>query len=67
LLSLLSTLGYYVAYAFVIYRTVSGGMSAGTMTFLAGAIAGTSSGMQNIFAAFSSIADQALFLTDLHN
>jgi ATP-binding cassette subfamily B protein len=67
LLSMLSTLGYYAAYAYVIYRTVTGRQSVGTMTFLAGAIAGTSSGMQNIFSAFSSIADQSLFLTDLHD
>ena len=66
LLSVVSTLGYYAAYAYVIYRTVAGHQSVGTLTFLAGAIAGTSSGMQNIFSAFSSIADQSLFLTDLH-
>ncbi len=65
LLSLLSTAGYYGSYAFVIYRTVTGQLSVGTLTFLAGAIAGTSSNIQMIFSTFSSIADQALFLTDL--
>jgi len=64
-LSLLSTGGYYAAYAYVIYRTVMGDLSWGTMQFLAGAIAGASSNIQTIFATFSSIADQALFLTDL--
>ncbi len=63
---MLSTLGYYAAYAYLIFRTVAGNQSVGTLTFLAGAIAGTSSGMQSIFSAFSSIADQSLFLTDLH-
>jgi ATP-binding cassette subfamily B protein len=67
LLSVLSTSGYYAAYAYVIYLTVEGKQSVGTMTFLAGAIAGTSGNIQNIFAAFSSIADQALFLTDLQD
>ncbi len=65
LLTLLSTSGYYAAYAYVIYRTVAGDLTVGTMTFLAGAIAAASTNIQNIFATFSSIADQSLFLTDL--
>ncbi|MBC8164528.1 MAG: ABC transporter ATP-binding protein [Bryobacteraceae bacterium] len=65
LLSLLSTGGYYGAYTWVVYRTVSGDLSWGTLQFLAGAIAGASSNIQSIFATFSSIADQSLFLTDL--
>jgi ATP-binding cassette, subfamily B, bacterial len=64
-LTLLSTLGYYVAYAFVIYQTITGKISVGTLTFLAGAIAGASANLQLIFSTFSSIADQALFLADL--
>lgn len=64
-LSLLSTGGYYGAYAYVIYRTVTGALTWGTLQFLAGAIAGTSSNIQGVFSTFSSIADQALFLTDL--
>jgi ATP-binding cassette subfamily B protein len=64
-LSLLSTGGYYGAYAYVIYRTVTGDLTWGTLQFLAGAIAGASSNIQNVFSTFSSIADQSLFLTDL--
>ena len=63
--ALLSTAAYYGAFAFVVYRTVSGAMSVGTMVFLAGALNGASSNIQQIFSIFSSIADQALFLTDL--
>lgn len=65
LLSLLSTSGYYGAYAYVIYRTVIGDLTWGTLTFLAGALAGASNNIQTIFSTFSSIADQSLFLTDL--
>ncbi len=65
LLSLLSTAGYYGAYAYVIYRTVTGDLSWGTLQFLAGSLAGASTNIQSIFATFSSIADQSLFLTDL--
>jgi ATP-binding cassette subfamily B protein len=40
-------------------------LSIGTLTFLAGAILQASSNIQQIFSTLSSIADQALFLTDL--
>jgi ATP-binding cassette subfamily B protein len=65
LLTLIGTLGYYGAYAFAIYQTVIGVLTLGTLTFLAGAIAGASLNIQSVFLTFSSIADQALFLTDL--
>lgn len=65
LLSMLSTAGYYGAYAYVIYRTVAGDLTWGSLQFLAGAIAGTATNIQNVFSTFSSIADQSLFLTDL--
>jgi ATP-binding cassette, subfamily B, bacterial len=65
LLSLLTSTGYYGAYAYVIYRTVVGDLTWGTLQFLTGAIAGASTNIQTIFATFSSIADQSLFLTDL--
>ncbi len=64
-LSILSSAGYYGAYAYVIYRTVAGDLSWGTLQFLAGAIAGASANIQNVFSTLSSIADQSLFLTDL--
>jgi ATP-binding cassette subfamily B protein len=65
LLTLLGTLGYYGSYAFVIYQTVFGAVTIGMLTFLTGAIAGASSNIQALFSTFSTIADQALFITDL--
>ena len=65
LLSVVTTAGYYSAYAYVIYRTLLGAISIGTLTFLTGAIAGASANIQMMFSTFSGIADQALFLTDL--
>ncbi|HZR64380.1 MAG TPA: ABC transporter ATP-binding protein [Terriglobales bacterium] len=65
LLSLISTGGYYGAYAFVIWRTVVGGMSIGTFYFLTAAIMQASSNIQQVFSTLSGIGDQALFLTDL--
>ncbi len=64
-LSLVGTAGYYSAYVYVIWRTVAGFLSIGTLTFLTGAIVQASSNIQQIFSTLSSIADQALFLTDL--
>ena len=65
LLTVLGTLGYYTAYAWVVWRTVKGELSIGTLYFLAGAILQASNNIQQIFSTASSIADQALFLTDL--
>jgi len=65
LLTLLGTFGYYGGYAYVIYETVVGALTIGQLTFLAGAIAGASAGIQAVFTTFSGIADQALFMTDL--
>lgn len=65
LLSLIGTIGYYSAYVWVIWRTLAGVLSIGTLYFLAGAILQASTNIQLVFSTLSSIADQALFLTDL--
>jgi ATP-binding cassette subfamily B protein len=65
LLTVLGTVGYYGGYAYVIFETVMGRLTIGQLTFLAGAIAGASAGIQAVFTTFSGIADQALFMTDL--
>jgi len=65
LFTLLSAAGYYGSYAFVIYKTVTGVLNLGTFTFMTGAIALASSNIQAMFSTFSTIADQALFITDL--
>src|ERR1700759_4335454 len=65
LLSIVGSLGYYGAYVYVIWRTVTGALSIGTLYFLAGAILQASQNIQQIFSTLSGVADQALFLTDL--
>lgn len=65
LLSILSTAGYYGAYVWVVYKTVIGAFSYGTLVFLSQALMNASSNISLIFSTLSSIADQALFLTDL--
>jgi ATP-binding cassette, subfamily B, bacterial len=64
-LTLLGTIGYYASYAWAIYETINGRFTVGGLTVLTGAIAGANSSIQSVFTSFSSIANQALFLTDL--
>jgi ATP-binding cassette subfamily B protein len=64
-LSVIAYTGYYSAYAFVIWRTVTGVYSIGLWYLLSGAILQASNNIQQIFSTLSGIADQALFLTDL--
>jgi ATP-binding cassette subfamily B protein len=65
LLSIVGSLGYYSAYVYVIWRTVTGALTIGSLYFLAGAILQASTNIQQIFSTLSGVADQALFLTDL--
>jgi ATP-binding cassette, subfamily B, bacterial len=64
-LSMIGTGGYYTAFVFAVWKTVTGVFSFGTLTFLANAIRDASSNLQQTFSTLSTIADQALFLTDL--
>jgi ATP-binding cassette subfamily B protein len=65
-LTLIGSLGYYASYAYLVSRALQGRMTVGDLTFMAGALAGTSSQVQSVFSTFAGIADDALFLTDLH-
>jgi ATP-binding cassette subfamily B protein len=65
LLSFLSTGGYYGAYLWVIYKTVMRQLNIGQLVFLTQTIMSASNNISQIFSTLSSIADQALFLTDL--
>lgn len=66
LLSLVSTLGYYGAYVYAIWRAVNGEYpSLAAFVLVTNAIQQASSNFQQAFSTASGIADQALFLTDL--
>jgi ATP-binding cassette subfamily B protein len=64
-LSLVGIAGYSAALCLIIYRTLSGQITVGDLTFLAGAFYRASGSMYAVFSGLSGIADQALFLTDL--
>ncbi|MBN8471727.1 ABC transporter ATP-binding protein [Corallococcus exiguus] len=65
LLSVVSSLGYYGAYAFVVYQAARGSLSVGELTFLAGAIAGANRTLQEFSVTGAGIADQALYIRDM--
>jgi ATP-binding cassette, subfamily B, bacterial len=65
LLNLLPTAAYYSAYVYILSRTLSGALTVGDLTFLAGAFARSRTLMAGIFQRFSDVADQAQFLDDL--
>ncbi len=64
-LSALGTFSYYGAYVFILIQTVSGILSVGTLTFLAGSFQRMHGTLQGIMSRFSRIAEGALYLQDL--
>jgi ATP-binding cassette subfamily B protein len=64
-LNLVSTGGYYGAYAVVLVRTLAGAISLGTFTFLTGAFSRSRSFIEKILSSFNDITEQAMFLKDL--
>ena len=65
LLTALGTVGYYVAYAFIVWRTLSGRFSIGDLTFLAGSFLRLRTLLEGLLIGFSQMAGQALYLDDL--
>ncbi len=64
-LNLISTGGYYGAYAVVLMRTLAGGISVGMFTFLTGSFNRSRMYIERILSSFNDISEQALFLKDL--
>jgi len=65
LLAALGTLGYYAAYAYIAWRTISGDFSIGDLTFLAGSFMRLRQLLEGLLTGFSQVAGQALYLDDL--
>ncbi|WP_374382726.1 ABC transporter ATP-binding protein [Thermomonas sp.] len=66
-LAALGTLGYYVAYAYIAWRTVRGDFSIGDLTFLAGSFRRLRQLLESLLTGFSQVAGQALYLDDLYS
>src|SRR3954470_502376 len=71
LLSIVGTLGYYAAYAVIIYLTVIGHRSAaglftiGVLTFLAGSFRQSRDLIQRVLPSLAQVFEQSLYLEDL--
>ena len=59
------TLGYYAAYAVIIYFTVLGRYTIGALTFLAGSFRQSRDLIQGVLLSLSQIYEQSLYLSDL--
>lgn len=62
--SVLGSIGYYAAYSFIIYQTVTGKTSVGTLTFLAGSFRQLSTLMENMLNRFTTVSQGAIYLND---
>lgn len=65
LLAALGTMGYYVAYGYIAWRTVRGDFSIGDLTFLAGSFRRLRQLLEGLLTGFTQVAGQALYLDDL--
>jgi ATP-binding cassette subfamily B protein len=64
-LTAISTIAYYFAYAYIVWRTLLGEFSIGNLTFLAGSFLRLRGLLEQLLTGFSSVAGQALYLDDL--
>jgi len=64
-LTALGTVAYYVAYAYIVWRTLHGQFTIGDLTFLAGSFRRLRNLLENLLMGFSQVAGQALYLDDL--
>ena len=65
LFAAIGTVGYYLAYAYIVWRTLQGVFSIGDLTFLAGSFARLRGLLEQLLTTFSTTAAQALYLNDL--
>ncbi len=67
LLGAISTIAYYGALAYVVWRTVNGEFTIGDLVFLSGSFSQLNGYFQQILIGFTQIAGQALYLDDLYS
>ena len=65
LFTAIGTVGYYLAYAYIAWRTLAGEFSIGDLTFLAGSFRRLRTLFEGLLTSFSTTAGQALYLNDL--
>ena len=65
LFTAIGTVGYYLAYGYIAWRTLAGDFSVGDLTFLAGSFRRLRTLLEGLLSSFSTTASQALYLNDL--
>jgi ATP-binding cassette subfamily B protein len=65
LFSAISTLTYYGAYGFIVWRTITGDFTIGDLAFLSGSFLRLNGLFQKILLGFTQIAGQSMYLDDL--
>ena len=65
LFTAIGTVGYYLAYGYIAWRTLAGDFSVGDLTFLAGSFRRLRTLLEGLLSSFSNTASQALYLNDL--
>jgi ATP-binding cassette, subfamily B, bacterial len=63
-LSVIASIGYYVAVVIMILRAIAGTISIGTLTFLTGAFQRCRGAMQSLLSGIGQIYEQTLYLND---
>lgn len=64
LFALIGSAGYYAAYIIIILQTISGAITLGTLTFLAGSFRQLRSVLETILSRFTSVSQGAIYLKD---
>lgn len=57
--------GYYLAYVYIVWHTLTGAFTIGDLTFLAASFARLRGLLEGLLSSFSTVAGQALYLNDL--
>ena len=64
-LAAVGTVGYYAAYGYLAWRTATGGLTVGDLTFLAASFLRLRGLLAGLLSGVSTLASQALYLQDL--
>ncbi len=65
LISLIATLSYYGAYAYILARAISGSLTVGDLAMIAGAFSRARDLTENIVSGMVDVSEQALYIRDL--
>jgi len=61
---MLGSVGYYIAYVIIIFQTLEGKLTVGSLTFLAGSFRQLKSLMESVLTRFTAVSQGAIYLSD---